>query len=95
MAIQFNFYLDKGGFVDHGDGTFSVDVPKMEEAVKELDHVLLTLEAEGNYAGAKKLQDDMGNIRPPLQKALDRLQAIPADIEPIYVTAERLTSKRN
>jgi hypothetical protein len=95
MAIQFNFYLQKGGFVDHGDGTFSVDVPKMKEAVKELDHDLLTLEAEGNYAGAKKLQDEMGNIRPPLQKALDRLQEIPTDIEPIYVTAERLTGSKN
>lgn len=95
MAIQFNFYLDKGGFVDHGDGTFSVDVPKMKEAVKELDHDLLTLEAEGNYAGAKKLQDEMGNIRPALQKALDRLQGIPTDIEPIYVTAQRLTGSKH
>ena len=93
MAIQFNFYTDKGGFIDHGDGTFSVDVPKMKQAVAELDHDLLTLEALGDYAGAKKLQDELGVIRPPLQKALDSLQKIPTDIEPIYVTADRLTAK--
>jgi hypothetical protein len=90
MAVQFNFYLDKGGFVDHGDGTFSVDVPKMKQAVEELDHELLTLEAKGDYAGAKKLLDDLGVIRPSLKKALDSLQNIPTDIEPIYVTADKL-----
>ncbi len=68
MAVQFNFYLDKGGFVDNGDGTFGVDVPKMKQAVAELDHDLLTLEAQGDYAGAKKLLDELGVIRPSLRK---------------------------
>jgi hypothetical protein len=93
MAVQFNFYLDKGGFVDHGDGTFSVDVPKMKEAVAELDHELLTIEAQGDYAAAKKLLDELGVIRPGLKKALDGLNSIPTDIEPIYVTADRLAGK--
>lgn len=93
MAVQFNFYLDKGGFVDNGDGTFGVDVLKMKQAVAELDHDLLTLEAQGDYAGAKKLLDELGVIRPSLQKALDRLQGIPTDIEPIYVTADELAGK--
>jgi hypothetical protein len=93
MAVQFNFYLDKGGFVDHGDGAFSVNVPKMKAAVKELDHDLLTLEAEGDYAGAKNLLDHLGVIRPPLQKALNALQGVPIDIEPLYVTADKLAGK--
>lgn len=90
MAVQFNFYLDHGGFVQHPNGKFSVDVPKMKVAVKELDHDLLTVEAEGDYSGAKKMLDDLGVIRPPLKKALDGLQGIPVDIEPIYVTADEL-----
>lgn len=94
MAVQFNFYLDKGGFVDHGDGTFSVDVPKMKQAVEELDHDLLTLEAQGDYAGAKKLLDEMGVIRPALKKALEGLNGIPTDIEPIYVTADKIARKQ-
>jgi hypothetical protein len=93
MAVQFNFYLDKGGFVDNGDGTFGVDVPKMKQAVAELDHDLLTLEAEGDYAGAKKLLDELGIIRPSLQKALHNLSGIPTDIEPVYVTADALAGK--
>jgi hypothetical protein len=90
MAIQFNFLMDKGAFVQRGDGTFSVDMAKIKDAVRDLDHNLLTVEAEGDYAGAKKMLDEMGVVRPPLRKALDSLQGIPTDIEPIFVTAEQL-----
>jgi hypothetical protein len=90
MAVQFNSYTDKGAFVQHADGTFSVDVAKMKTAVSELDHDLLTIEAQGDYAGAKKLLDEMGSVSPALQKALNSLQGIPTDIEPIFVTAEEL-----
>ena len=90
MAIQFNYLMDKGAFVPHGDGTFSVDMKKVKAAVRDLDHDLLTLEAEGDYEGAKKMLDDLGVIRPILKRALDRLRTIPTDIEPIFVTAEEL-----
>ncbi len=90
MAIQFNTYTDKGAFIQHDDGTFSVDVAKMKTAVNELDHDLLTIEAQGDYAAARKLLDEMGVIRPALSKALDSLQGIPTDIEPVFVTAEEL-----
>ena len=55
-----------------------------KQGVRDLDHDLLTLEAQGDYAGAKKLQDEMGVVRPVLQKSFDRLQGIPTDIEPIF-----------
>jgi hypothetical protein len=90
MAIQFNYLTDKGAFVQHTDGTFSVDMGKIKSAIADLDHDLLTLEAEGNYAGAKKMLDELGVIRPAVQKALDNLQGIPTDIEPIFVTADEL-----
>ncbi len=90
MAMQFNFFTDKGAYVQHADGTFSVDMEKIKSAVAELDHDLLTLEAEGDYAGAKKMLDELGVVRPPLKRALDGLQDIPTDIEPIFVTAEEL-----
>jgi hypothetical protein len=90
MAIQFNSYSDQGAFIHHDDGTFSVDVAKMKTAVVELDRDLLTIEAKGDYAGAKKMLDEMGVVRPPLKKVLDGLQGIPTDIEPVFVTAEEL-----
>jgi len=46
--------------------------------------MLLTLEAEGNYAGARELLDRMAVIRPPMRKALDRLETVPVDIYPLF-----------
>jgi hypothetical protein len=95
MAVQFNYLMDHGAFIEHGDGTFSVEMNKVKAAVQDLDHDLLTLEADGNYAGAKELLDKMGVVRPALKRVLDKLEGIPTDIEPIFVTAEELapTSK--
>src|SRR6185437_5682964 len=87
MAVQFNYLLDKGGFRVDPDGTFSVDFDKIKSAVRDLDHDLLTLEAHGDYEGAKKMLDSLGVIRPEVQRALNRLSHVPIDIEPIFVTA--------
>jgi hypothetical protein len=94
MAIQFNYFLDKGAFVANADGTFSVDLAKIKEAVSSLDREFLTLEATGDYAGAKKMMADLMKIRPVAQKALDRLKAVPTDIEPIFVTANEITAEK-
>src|SRR6266849_4115980 len=49
MAMQFNYFLDKGAYIANADGTFSVDLGKIKDAVRSLDHDLLTLEATGDY----------------------------------------------
>ena len=90
MAMQMSYLMDKGAFHANPDGTFAVDVAKMKTGVRDLDHDLLTVEATGDYAGAKRMLDQLGVVRPPLQKALDRLAAIPVDIEPRFVTADAL-----
>jgi hypothetical protein len=95
MAMQFNYLTDKGAFVAHGDGTFSVDMSKVKDAVRDLDHDLLMLEAEGNYAGAKKMLDELGVIRPSVKRVLARLDSIPTDIEPVFVTANELAPPVN
>jgi hypothetical protein len=94
MAVQFNYLTDEGAFVEQPDGTFAVDAKKIKSAVRDLDHDLLTLEATGNYAGAKKMLDEMGVVRPNVRKALSRLDGIPTDIEPLFVTADELTSQK-
>lgn len=93
MAVQFNYLSDRGAFVQNSDGTFSVDLKKIKQAVRDLDHELLTIEAEGNYAAAKKLLDEMGVVRPGLQKVLDAMQDIPTDIEPLFVTADEISPR--
>ena len=94
MAIQVNYLMDKGAFVMRPDETFGVDYAKIKDAVRDLTHDLLTLEAEGNYAGAKKMLDTLGVLRPEFKRALDKLGDIPVDIEPIFVTAEKVAPQR-
>ena len=86
QAMQFNYFLDKGAFTANADGTFSVDVAKMKDAVASLDHELLTLEATGDYVGAKKWMEQLGALRPEVQQALARLKSVPTDIEPVFET---------
>src|SRR5574340_56710 len=88
-ALQFNYFVDHGAFVARPDGTFGVDVPKMRAAVRSLAHDLLTLEANGDYAGAKRMLETLAVIRPPMQRALDRMKDIPVDIAPVFVTANQ------
>jgi hypothetical protein len=83
MAMQFNYLSDKGAFVANPDGTFAVDFGKVKAAVSGLAHDLLTLEAVGDYAGAKKMLDTLGVVRPAMQRAIDGLKSIPTDIDPL------------
>ncbi len=90
MAMQVNYITDKGGFIAHPDGTFEVNLEKIRGAVRDLDHDLLTIEATGDYTGAKKMLDELGVIRPNMQKALNGLSHIPVDIQPVFVTADQI-----
>lgn len=93
MAIQLNYLLDKGAFVSHGDGTFSTDFKKVKQGVIDLNREFLTIEATGDYARAKEMMTRYVVIRPDVQKALDKMKAVPNDIRPAFTTAAALTTK--
>lgn len=90
MALQFNYLFDHGAFTVDANGRFAIDYSKVKQAVRDLTHELLTIEARGDYRAAQQMLDTLGQIRPPVQKALDRMKHIPVDIEPKFVTANRL-----
>ncbi len=94
MALQVNYLQEKGGFTVRSDGTFAVDYTKIKDAVRQLTHDILMLEANGDYAGTKKLLDQYGGIRPDFQKAIDAMGDIPVDIEPVFVTANAIEGKK-
>ena len=89
MAIQFNYLVQKGAFV-YKNGTWSVDQTKIRQAVADLARDLLTLEATGDYAGAKNMLDALGVINPDVAATLKKVDAIPVDILPAFVTANQL-----
>jgi len=89
IAMQFNYLTDEGAFeVNEATGTFSVNQAKVKEAVRKLTNEIMTIQAEGSYDKAKAMLDKYAVIRPPMQKALDRLTAVPTDIEPIFPLAK-------
>src|SRR5579875_1252158 len=91
MAVQFNNFADHGAFLARPDGTFEVNCANMKQAVRGLTHDLLTMEAQGDYASAHRMLQQYGVMRPELTRALGRLNHIPVDIHPIFVTADELT----
>jgi hypothetical protein len=93
QALQVNRLLDAGGFRVAADGTFSVDTAKVKGAVTALTRELMTLEAAGDYARAKELLATQAVLRPQTQRVLDRLEDVPVDVRPRFVTAEQLTRR--
>ncbi len=76
QAMQLNYLLDAGAFTVRKDGTFAVEFAKVKDAVTALTREFMTIQAEGDYAKAKEMQDRLGVIRPEVQRALDKMKAI-------------------
>ena len=81
--VRFNFFEDHGAFVrDPATGTYRVDFDRMMEAMAALSELILTLQGNGDYEGAKMLTEEQGIIREQLAADLERLLGadIPVDI---------------
>jgi hypothetical protein len=90
VAMQLNYFLDNGGVVVAADGTFAVNAGRIRQNVSDLTRDIMTLQATGDYEGARRMIETLGVVRPPVQTILDRLDDVPVDIAPRFVTAERL-----
>jgi hypothetical protein len=90
MAIQLNTCLDAGAVTTAPDGTFAVNPAKIRGAIEALTREIMTLQAEGSYEKARALIDRLAVVRPEVKRVLDRLQDVPVDIEPKFVTARQL-----
>jgi hypothetical protein len=89
IALQFNYLMDEDAFhYNERTGLFSVNAAKVKEGVRKLAGEIMTIQAEGSYDKAKAMLDKYGVIRPPMQKALDRMGNVPVDIEPIFPLAK-------
>jgi hypothetical protein len=81
--VAFNFLLAQGAFSrDEASGAYRVDFDKMPAAVDALSAKILTLQGDGDYAGAKALNSELGVVGTQLAADLEALKAaaIPVDI---------------
>ena len=53
----------------------------------------LTMQFQGDKAKATELLTKLAVMRPEVQRVLDRAKAVPVDIRPRFVTAEKLLSE--
>jgi hypothetical protein len=81
--IRFNYFSSMDAFsFDESTGVYSVNFDNFQKAMNILSQKILTLQGDGDYEGVSKLFDEMGNVGPELQAALDRVNdaGIPRDI---------------
>ena len=80
--IRFNFFKERGAFTKNKNGTYKVNYDKMDEAMKDLSKLILTLQGNGDYDGVSKLVNEKGIISKELQADLDKLSkmGIPVDV---------------
>jgi hypothetical protein len=90
VALQLNYFLDNGGVTVASDGTFTVNAARIKQNVIDLTRDIMTMQANGDYNGAKDMLTKLVVIRPQVQTILDKLKDVPVDIEPRFVTAGQL-----
>lgn len=90
-AIIYNYLLEKGGYVyNEGTQKVSVDFEKIYPALKELCNLILTIQAEGNYQGAKDLISKYAVNSPTIETLRKKLENLPVDIKPVFEIEKKL-----
>lgn len=84
-AIIYNYMLENGGYEFHASTEkVKVNYDKAYEVIKKLANKVLTIQATGDYDGAKALITKYGVESPSLKLMREKLISLPVDIKPIY-----------
>jgi hypothetical protein len=89
VVLQTDFLLDRGAIEVTADGRFRPVLEKFRPAIEALARELLTVEARGDYEGARKLVEKFGKPPASMMKHLDALREIPVDVDPFYALFEK------
>jgi hypothetical protein len=90
VIAQFNYLLEKGALEVDDEGRFRAVSERFPEAIRDLLHDMLMLQAAGDYEGTARFLDTYGVASEALIAAIDRLDGVPVDIRPIYAQADEL-----
>lgn len=89
-AIIYNYVLERGGYeFDPVSERVKVNYDKVYDAVKDLAHELLMIQAEGNYESAKQMIEKYAVNSESMKVLIGRLSDLPVDINPQF----KITSK--
>ncbi|MHB2148504.1 dipeptidyl-peptidase 3 family protein [Calditrichota bacterium LG25] len=92
-AVIFNYLLEKGAYqFDPAAHRVKVNFEKIKDGVRDLANKVLTIQAQGDYMGAKQLLEKYGVESEPIMIMRARLQELPVDIKPIFQIEKELGS---
>jgi hypothetical protein len=83
--MEFNYMKEKGAIELLADsGRFRVNLDKMPDAVRSMTRDLCMIQALGDYDAAADFIARYGEMVPVVEQQIEKLSAIPTDIELIY-----------
>ena len=84
-AIIYNYLLEKGAYEYNAETQkVKVNFEKIGPALQELANIVLMIQAEGNYQGAKDLIAKYVVNSPSMETLRKKLDHLPVDIKPVY-----------
>jgi hypothetical protein len=93
-AIIYNYLLEKGGYeFDPRFQKVKVNFDKIDAALKQLAGELLTIEARGDYDGARALIEKYAVASSSLALLTSKLTHLPVDIRPVFEIERKLADK--
>jgi len=87
VALQFNYYFKRGAFYQDRDGKLNLDEEKLVQAIRDLAHELLIIQAHGDYAAAQALVQQYRIMTPLMNDYIIQLKNVPVDIRPSFPAA--------
>ena len=90
-AIIYNYLLEKGAYeYDEATQKVKVNLEKIYPSLKNLCNLVLTIQAEGNYYGAKDLIAKYAVSSSSIEILRKKLSDLPVDIKPVFEIEEQL-----
>jgi hypothetical protein len=80
-AITLSYLLKGGGVAFDADGRLAVNVEDAHRCIRELAIRVQSIATAGDYAAAGQLIEELAVMRPEVDRLLQRLDAIPIDLE--------------
>jgi len=84
VVLQFNFLQEEDAIQLDSNGRFRINLNHMKDAIRTLARELLIIEAEGDYAKAKRFLEEYTKVSHELENAMQRVADLPIDIAPNY-----------
>ena len=91
-VVELNYLIEQGAIVRQEDGRYAYVSPLMPEAVENLLHDLLMIEAKGDYDAATAFVEMYGTVPAGLEEQLGTFTDIPIDLRPIYPLEQQVTN---